>query len=85
MRKKAQSVLATTKKELQEDLHELVTTTTEYGTIGGELPLLYVYYGEKQVDLSGLVSLEQIDALLQLELEEVAETEKIIVIAAKEG
>jgi hypothetical protein len=46
---------------------------------------LYVYYGEKQVDLSGLVSLEQIDALLQLELEEVAETEKIIVIAAKEG
>ena len=85
LRKKAQSVLATTKKELQEDLHELITTTTEYGTIGGELPLLYVYYGEKQVDLSGLVSLEQIDALLQLELEEVAETEKIIVIAAKEG
>lgn len=83
LRKAAQAVLLTTKAKLAKDLHDLIETNTEYGTIGGQLPLLYVFYGEKQIDLSGLVSVEQIAALLKLELEGVADEEKLIVIAAK--
>ena len=75
--------MVTTKGKLQEDLHQLIDTNTEYGTIGGQLPLLYIFYGEKQIDLSGLVSVEQIDGLLQLELDGLAENEKVIIVAAK--
>ena len=83
LRKTAQAVMVTTKGKLQEDLHRLIDTNTEYGTIGGQLPLLYIFYGEKQIDLSGLVSVEQIDGLLQLELDGLAENEKVIIVAAK--
>ncbi len=83
LRKTAQAVMVTTKGKLQEDLHQLIDTNTEYGTIGGQLPLLYIFYGEKQIDLSGLVSVEQIDGLLQLELDGLAENEKVIIVAAK--
>ncbi len=83
LRKTAQAVIVTTKGKLQEDLHQLIDTNTEYGTIGGQLPLLYIFYGEKQIDLSGLVSVEQIDGLLQLELDGLAENEKVIIVAAK--
>jgi N-methylhydantoinase A len=83
LRKIAQAVLATTKEKLTEDLHDLVETNTEYGTIGGQLPLLYVFYGEKQIDLSGLVSMEQIEALLKLELDGLKPNEKLLIVAAK--
>lgn len=83
LRKEAQGVLATTKGQLVEDLQELIEQHTEYGTVGGQLPQLYAYYGEKQIDLSGLVSREQIGSVLDMELDGLDNDEKIIIVAAK--
>jgi N-methylhydantoinase A/oxoprolinase/acetone carboxylase beta subunit len=53
-----------TKEKLQESLDILLEETTEYGTVGGQLPSLFAYYGEKQLDLSGLATREQVDEVL---------------------
>jgi hypothetical protein len=42
-----------------------------------------LYYGEKQVDLSGLTSKEQIVSLLELETAELLPTEKMVLVATK--
>lgn len=74
-------VIKTVKASLSDDLEELWEQYTEYGTVGGQLPQLYIYYGEKQLDLSGLISREQIKSVLALELAGVADTTEVIAIA----
>ena len=74
-------VIKTTKRVLAMELDELIEQYTEYGTVGGQIPGIYIYYGEKQLDLSGLISRDQIDSVLELELAGVAEDEDIIAIA----
>jgi len=83
LQKEAAGVILVTKKELAAELTELIDTHTEYGTVGGQLPQLYAYYGEKQVDMSGLVSREQIDSVLEMELDGAKDEETIIVVAVK--
>jgi N-methylhydantoinase A len=83
LQKDAVGVLVTSKAKWTEELPEFLDLHTEYGTIGGQLPQVYAYYGEKQLDLSGLVSQEQITALLQLELTGVPKETAIILIAVR--
>ncbi len=83
LRKESLGVIVTTKDKWQEDLTALLENTTEYGTIGGQLPKMYLYYGEKQVDLSGLTSKEQIVSLLELETGELPGTENMVLVATK--
>ena len=83
LRKDSLGVIATTKEKWQEDLTALLENSTEYGTIGGQLPQLYLYYCEKQVDLSGLTTKEQIVSLLDLETAELPVTEKMVLVAVQ--
>lgn len=77
-------VLQTRFSEVFSELGDFVDKNTEYGTIGGLLPKLYVFFGERQLDLSGLVSLGQVEAVLKMELEGYADDTKLIVVAAEE-
>ena len=73
----------TNKWKLKEDLDTLFEETAAYGTIGEELPPLYAYYGEKQLDLSGLASREQMMAVLEAEIDIFPEDEQIILLAVR--
>ena len=73
----------TSKAALQENLCLLLEDTTEFGTTGGQLPGLFAFYGEKQLDLSGLASREQILAVLDMELADFPDTETIVLLAVR--
>lgn len=70
-----------TKEKLQESLDILLEETTEYGTVGGQLPSLFAYYGEKQLDLSGLATREQVDEVLDMEMDGREKDEPVAVLA----
>lgn len=70
-----------TKERLQESLDILLEETTEYGTVGGQLPSLFAYYGEKQLDLSGLATREQVDEVLDMEMDGREKDEPVAVLA----
>ena len=73
----------TQKGRLREDIDTLFEETSSYGTVGEELPSLYAYYGEKQLDLSGLNSREQIISVLESEFDILPADEKIILLAVR--
>ena len=75
--------VVTTKGKLKEDIDTLFEETAAYGTIGEELPPLYTYYGEKQLDLSGLTAREQMVSVLEAEFDILPEEEKIILLAVR--
>ncbi|MCR5446717.1 MAG: hydantoinase/oxoprolinase family protein [Schwartzia sp.] len=70
-----------TKEKLQESLDILLEETTEYGTVGGQMPSLFAYYGEKQLDLSGLATREQVDEVLDMEMDGREKDEPVAVLA----
>ena len=71
------------KENLIKDMKELIDMNTDYGTTGGQLPQLYLFYGEKQLDMSGLAGEEQVMAVVDMEMNQIDSMEKILVIAAK--
>ena len=71
------------KEYLRENLQLLLEDTTEFGTTGGQLPGLFAFYGEKQLDLSGLASREQVFAVLDIELADVPDNETIVMLAVR--
>ena len=71
------------KDNLRENLQLLLEDTTEFGTTGGQLPGLFAFYGEKQLDLSGLASREQVFAVLDIELADVPDNETIVILAVR--
>jgi len=83
LRCEACGVLVTSIQNLSRDLDEFVDLHTEYGTIGGQLPSMYAYVGEKQVDMSGLVNREQVDSVLSMELDGLPADKSIVIVAAK--
>jgi N-methylhydantoinase A len=83
LRCEACGVLVASIQNLAQELNEFIDLHTEYGTIGGQLPPMYAYVGEKQIDMSGLVNREQVDSVLAMELDGLPATEHIIIVAAK--
>ena len=75
--------ILTNKRKLKEDLAILFEETAAYGTVGEELPPLYAYYGEKQLDLSGLTAREQMISVLEAEMDILPDDEKIILLAVR--
>ena len=75
--------VVTNKSKLKEDIDTLFEETAAYGTIGEELPPLYAYYGEKQLDLSGLTARDQITSVLEAEFDILPDDEKIILLAVR--
>ena len=73
----------TIKEKLASALDVLLEETMEYGTVGGQLPTLFAYYGEKQLDLSGLISREQLDEVLAMEMDGRADDDSIALLAVR--
>jgi hypothetical protein len=83
LRREGLGAVVTSRAKMKEDLAMLLEDTVEFGTVGGQLPGLFAYYGEKQLNLSGLASREQVQAVLDIELADCPENEKIVILAVK--
>ena len=83
LQREGQGLVSTTKKNLEKDLMDFLNDAVEYDAAGGKLPGLFAYYGEKQIDLSGLTSIAQILSVLSMEVDLLPEDDKIIVLAVK--
>lgn len=75
--------ITTNKAELLNDLGKIIDMNTEFSDAGGRLPLVYIYYGEKQLDLSGLTDKSQILSVSKMELENLSDKEEAIVVITK--
>ena len=71
------------KEELLTDLSKFIDLHTEYTDAGGKLPAVYIYYGEKQLDLSGLNGKTQIISVAEMELEKLGNKENVIIVVVK--
>ena len=60
-----------------------IEETATYGTVGEELPMLFAYYGEKQLDLSGLTAREQMLSVLEAELGVLSPDISVILLAVR--
>ncbi|MGN0941046.1 MAG: hydantoinase/oxoprolinase family protein [Selenomonadaceae bacterium] len=69
--------------EAEELLDVLLTETTIYGTVGGTLPSVFAYFAERQVDLSGLSTREQMNEVLAMETDTRDASLPIAMIAVK--
>ncbi len=76
-------VAPTTAGEAKATLGHLVEMLTTYGDAGGLLPDLFVLLSAKVIDMTGLVQLSQMTALLEIELQGVPPQEPVVVIASK--
>ncbi len=77
------NAVVTRKAALLDELASLIELNTDYSDAGGKLPLVYIYYGEKQLDLSGLAERSQIISVAKLEMEPVGGDEDIAVVITK--
>lgn len=75
----SQAKVNNVKKKIKNYIEEL----TVYGDAGPLVPDIFVVISGKIVDLTGLVEASQIEALVDIELQKVSESESAIVIAAK--
>lgn len=62
---------------------EIIQTHTSYGDAGALLPDIFVIYGGKILDTTGLINESQIISLIELELKNYPSDEKIIILAGK--
>ena len=83
LKKEGLGLIITDKKNLAADFDILIEQTVEYGTIGEQLPALFAYYGEKQLNLSGLASRKQVLSVLEMETEFLSDKEQIIILAVR--
>lgn len=83
LRREGLGAVVTSRAKMKEDLAMLLEETVEFGTVGGQLPGLFAYYGEKQLNLSGLASREQVQAVLDIELADCPEHEIIVILAVR--
>ena len=75
--------LCTNKENFLKDLNHFIDEYTIFTDAGGALPQVYVFYGEKHVDLSGLASKEQMVSLAEMELSELENKEEILIVIGK--
>lgn len=64
-------------------VNEIIQTYTAYGDAGALLPDIFVIYGGKILDTTGLINEAQIVSLIELELKSYPQNEKIIILAWK--
>ena len=72
------------KKDLNKRYAEFIEDMTQFTDAGATLPKAYLFFQQKMVDLSGVISQEQLLSLAEMELEFVSDTDKIIAVAAKD-
>lgn len=79
---KAQSIDG---KRFVSNMEKFIESTTIYSDIGEELPDIYVFFGKKILDLSGLANRKQIISLASVEAQGLSEDTKIIALSCARG
>lgn len=70
-------------RDFKNVVREIIQTHTAYGDAGALLPDIFVIYGGKILDTTGLINENQIVSLIELELKNYPMDEKIIILAGK--
>lgn len=84
LQKNRAKVLSFHKKELDTLFPEFIDSVTTYTDAGAGIPKTYLYFNQKSVDLSGVMSREQLLALADMECEYVDDNTEIVAVAANE-
>lgn len=84
LQKNRAKVLSFHKKELGTLFPEFIDSVTTYTDAGAGIPKTYLYFNQKSVDLSGVMSREQLLALADMECEYVDDNTEIVAVAANE-
>ena len=83
LQKNNAKVVMTKKKNLPARLSELIEELTVYNAGGSMLPRIFLYFRQKNADLSGVTDKEQMMSLAEQELEFVDDEEAVIAVAAQ--
>ena len=72
--------------EIKEELTRAVEQLTDYGDAGRTIPDIFILYGARLANFSGLADLEQVIALVEVELRSLdPETRLVVVACPKQG
>ncbi len=74
-------VSATTLAHLTDELTRAVEALTDYGDAGRTIPDVFILYGARLANFAGLAELEQLQALVEVELRSLESTTPLVVIA----
>src|SRR5205085_6249791 len=74
-------VSATTLTTLKDELTRAVEALTDYGDAGRTIPDIFILYGARLANFSGLAELEQVLALTEVELRALDVATKLVIIA----
>lgn len=77
----AARVMTTTLAALQDELTHAVEALTDYGDAGRTIPDIFILYGARLTNFSGLAELEQVQALTEVELRSLDPATKLIIVA----
>ncbi|MGL4522050.1 MAG: hydantoinase/oxoprolinase family protein, partial [Bacilli bacterium] len=75
--------IVTTKGNLGTDLDPLVDEMSTYSDAGQSIPKVYMFTGSKINDYSGLLTLDQLKPVVNMDFEYIAPQQEIIVLAVK--
>ncbi|MCX8055995.1 MAG: hydantoinase/oxoprolinase family protein [Ignavibacteria bacterium] len=76
-------VLEIEAKNFKDSVTKIIQTNTAYGDAGALIPDIFIIYGGKILDTTGLINETQIISLIELELKNYPLEEKIIILAGK--
>ena len=74
-------VSETSLASLKEELTRAVEALTDYGDAGRTIPDVFILYGARLANFAGLAELEQLQALVEVELRSLEPTTPLVVIA----
>ncbi len=81
LQREAARIGATTLGKIKDELTRVVDALTDYGDAGRAIPDIFVLYGTRLANFSGLAELDQVLALAEVELKSLDTTTKLVVIA----
>ncbi len=81
LQREAARISATTLEKIKDELTRAVDALTDYGDAGRAIPDIFILYGTRIANFSGLAELDQVLALAEVELRSLDTVTKLVVIA----
>jgi len=72
-----------TASEYKKVISEIIQKYTAYGDAGALIPDIFIIYGGKILDTTGLISENQILSIVEIELKQIDSSDRIIILAGK--